>query len=93
MTKRVVLLEEGTAEMKGLMGSKGAGLAVLLQAGWPVPAGFIVTREGCRVLYPSWTSFHRRSSRDWQRSSALGRENRQILRRCFSTVTTCREVK
>ncbi|MCW3791933.1 hypothetical protein OM416_10095 [Paenibacillus sp. LS1] len=50
MTKRVVLLEEGTAEMKGLMGSKGAGLAVLLQAGWPVPAGFIVTREGCRAF-------------------------------------------
>lgn len=50
MTKRVVLLEEGTAEMKGLMGSKGAELAVLLQAGWPVPAGFIVTREGCRAF-------------------------------------------
>ncbi|MFC9708266.1 putative PEP-binding protein [Paenibacillus sp. NPDC056933] len=48
MTKRVVLLEEGTAEMKGLIGSKGAGLAALLQAGWPVPAGFIVTKEGCR---------------------------------------------
>ncbi|MFE6073510.1 putative PEP-binding protein [Paenibacillus sp. NPDC057886] len=50
MTKRVVLLEEGTAEMKGLMGSKGAGLAALLQAGWPVPAGFIVTKEGCRAF-------------------------------------------
>ncbi|WP_186327692.1 putative PEP-binding protein [Paenibacillus xylanexedens] len=50
MTKRVVLLEEGTAEMKGLIGNKGAGLAVLLQAGWPVPAGFIVTREGCRAF-------------------------------------------
>lgn len=50
MTKRVVLLEEGTAEMKGLMGSKGAGLAALFQAGWPVPAGFIVTKEGCRAF-------------------------------------------
>ncbi|KOY17320.1 putative PEP-binding protein [Paenibacillus xylanivorans] len=50
MTKRVVLLEEGTAEMKGLMGSKGAGLAAMLQAGWPVPAGFIVTKEGCRAF-------------------------------------------
>ncbi|WP_336759741.1 putative PEP-binding protein [Paenibacillus sp. USHLN196] len=51
MTKRVVLLEEeGTAEMKGLIGNKGAGLAVLLQVGWPVPAGFIVTREGCRAF-------------------------------------------
>ncbi|UPK46494.1 putative PEP-binding protein [Paenibacillus pabuli] len=50
MTKRVVLLEEGTAEMKGLMGSKGAGLVALFQAGWPVPAGFIVTQEGCRTF-------------------------------------------
>lgn len=50
MTKRVVLLEEGTAEMKGLMGSKGAGLAAMLQAGWPIPAGFIVTEEGCRAF-------------------------------------------
>lgn len=50
MTKRVVLLEEGTAEMKGLMGSKGAGLAAMLQAGWPIPAGFIVTEEGCRTF-------------------------------------------
>ena len=47
MTTRVVLLEEGTAEMKGLLGSKGAALAELCQAGWPVPAGFTVTTEYC----------------------------------------------
>lgn len=45
MTTRVVLLEEGTAEMKGLLGSKGAALAELCQAGWPVPAGFTITTE------------------------------------------------
>ncbi|WP_440119061.1 putative PEP-binding protein [Paenibacillus sp. QZ-Y1] len=48
MTKRVILLEEGTAEMKGLMGSTGAELAELLHAGWSVPAGFVVTTECCR---------------------------------------------
>ncbi|OMF17562.1 hypothetical protein BK131_06280 [Paenibacillus amylolyticus] len=48
MTKRVILLEEGTAEMKGLMGSKGAALAELIHAGWAVPAGFVVTTEYCR---------------------------------------------
>ncbi|PQP81085.1 hypothetical protein C0Q44_21840 [Paenibacillus sp. PCH8] len=48
MTKRVILLEEGTAEMKGLMGSKGADLAELIHAGWSVPAGFVVTTECCR---------------------------------------------
>ncbi|WP_340016803.1 putative PEP-binding protein [Paenibacillus sp. FSL K6-1318] len=48
MTIRVILLEEGTAEMKGLMGSKGADLAELILAGWSVPAGFVVTTEYCR---------------------------------------------
>ncbi|WP_458126561.1 putative PEP-binding protein [Paenibacillus sp. Z3-2] len=48
MTKRVVLLEEGTAEMKRLMGSKAADLAELMHAGWTVPAGFVVTTECCR---------------------------------------------
>ncbi|MGV2965439.1 putative PEP-binding protein [Paenibacillus sp. FSL H8-0317] len=48
MTKRVILLEEGTAEMKGLMGSKGADLAELIHAGYSVPAGFVVTTECCR---------------------------------------------
>lgn len=48
MTKRVILLEEGTAEMKGLMGSIGADLAELIRAGWSVPAGFVVTTECCR---------------------------------------------
>ncbi|WP_340401661.1 putative PEP-binding protein [Paenibacillus sp. FSL H8-0079] len=48
MTKRVILLEEDMAEMKGLMGSKGADLAELILAGWSVPAGFVVTTECCR---------------------------------------------
>lgn len=48
MTKRVILLEEVTAEMKRLMGSKGADLAELIHAGWSVPAGFVVTTEYCR---------------------------------------------
>lgn len=48
MTKRVILLEEGTAEMKGLIGSTGADLAELIDAGWSVPAGFVVTTECCR---------------------------------------------
>ncbi|WP_164848685.1 putative PEP-binding protein [Paenibacillus sp. DCT19] len=48
MTKRVVLLEDGTAEMKGLIGSQGVSLSELLRAGWPVPAGFAVTMECCR---------------------------------------------
>ncbi|WP_434751481.1 putative PEP-binding protein [Paenibacillus amylolyticus] len=49
MTKRVLLLEEGTAQMKGLTHSIGAALAELMQAGWSVPVGMIVTTEGSRA--------------------------------------------
>ncbi|MEY8745246.1 hypothetical protein AB9M62_38905 [Bacillales bacterium AN1005] len=41
MTKRVVLLEDGTAEMKGLIGSQGAGLSELLHAGWSFRPGLL----------------------------------------------------
>ncbi|MEN1984707.1 hypothetical protein [Paenibacillus hubeiensis] len=46
MTKRIILLEEGTAALKELMGPKAAGLADMVQAGWPVPAGFVVAASG-----------------------------------------------
>ena len=49
MTKRVMLLEESGAEWKGLTHSMGAGLSELMQAGWSVPAGMVVTTDGCRA--------------------------------------------
>ncbi|WP_366296333.1 putative PEP-binding protein [Paenibacillus sp. AN1007] len=49
MTKRVMLIEEDTAEMKGMTHSIGAALAELKRAGWSVPAGMVVTVDGCRA--------------------------------------------
>lgn len=49
MTKRVMLLEESGADLKGMTHSMGAGLAQLMQAGWSVPAGMVVTTDGCRA--------------------------------------------
>lgn len=49
MIKRVMLLEDGTAEMKGMNPSIGAALAELMHAGWSVPAGMVVTTDGCRA--------------------------------------------
>ncbi len=42
---------EGKADMFGLLGSKGAGLAEMTNAGMPVPPGFTITTEACNLFY------------------------------------------
>jgi pyruvate,orthophosphate dikinase len=42
---------EGTAEMKNLLGGKGANLAEMTSIGLPVPAGFTITTEVCGEFY------------------------------------------
>jgi pyruvate, orthophosphate dikinase len=43
--------EQGTGEMRDLLGGKGAGIAEMIRAGIPVPPGFTVTTEACRAYY------------------------------------------
>jgi pyruvate,orthophosphate dikinase len=45
--KYVYLFDEGRADMKGLLGGKGAGLAEMTNLGLPVPPGFTITTEAC----------------------------------------------
>ncbi|MBW3583886.1 MAG: pyruvate, phosphate dikinase [Euryarchaeota archaeon] len=47
MKKRVLSFSEGSAEIKDLMGGKGANLAEMTRLGLPVPAGFTVTTKAC----------------------------------------------
>ncbi len=42
---------EGKAEMKELLGGKGANLAEMVNIGLPVPAGFTITTEVCTYYY------------------------------------------
>src|SRR4030066_670182 len=42
---------EGKAEMKALLGGKGANLAEMVNIGLPVPAGFTITTEVCTAYY------------------------------------------
>jgi pyruvate,orthophosphate dikinase len=42
---------EGKAEMKTLLGGKGANLAEMVNIGIPVPAGFTITTEVCTYYY------------------------------------------
>lgn len=45
--KYVYSFREGNAEMKSLLGGKGANLAQMVQYGLPVPPGFILTTQAC----------------------------------------------
>ena len=42
---------EGRADMKNLLGGKGANLAEMSSIGLPVPAGFTITTEVCTYYY------------------------------------------
>ena len=42
---------EGQANMKNLLGGKGANLAEMVNIGLPVPAGFTITTEVCTAYY------------------------------------------
>jgi pyruvate,orthophosphate dikinase len=42
---------EGSADMKELLGGKGANLAEMARLGLPVPPGFTITTEVCRIFY------------------------------------------
>lgn len=48
MKKFVYSFNEGSKEMRNLLGNKGAALAEMMQIGMPVPFGFTVTTEACR---------------------------------------------
>ncbi|MDR2136717.1 MAG: pyruvate, phosphate dikinase, partial [Synergistaceae bacterium] len=45
--KYIYGLNEGNAEMKAILGGKGANLAEMVRSGLPVPPGFIITTEVC----------------------------------------------
>ena len=47
MRKFVYSFNEGSKDMKGLLGGKGANLAEMTKIGLPVPFGFTVTTEAC----------------------------------------------
>ena len=53
MAKWVYLFKEGKADMKNLLGGKGANLAEMTNLGLPIPQGFIVTTEACTDYYNS----------------------------------------
>jgi pyruvate,orthophosphate dikinase len=63
MTKYVYVFgkgkADGKAEMKGLLGGKGANLAEMTNIGLPVPAGFTISTEVCTWYYANKRSYPR----------------------------------
>lgn len=51
MAKWVYLFKEGNADMRNLLGGKGANLAEMTNLGLPIPPGFTVTTEACTDYY------------------------------------------
>jgi pyruvate,orthophosphate dikinase len=49
--KWVYLFTEGSADMRNLLGGKGANLAEMTNIGLPVPQGFTITTEACTQYY------------------------------------------
>ena len=49
---------EGKADMKNLLGGKGANLAEMCLLGLPVPAGFTITTEACTEYYANNSQLH-----------------------------------
>src|SRR5215467_12825262 len=55
--KWVYLFREGNADMRDLLGGKGAGAAEMTNAGLPVPPGFTITTEACNAFYAAGGQF------------------------------------
>ena len=51
MRKWVYKFKEGSADMRNLLGGKGANLAEMTNLGLPIPQGFTVTTEACTDYY------------------------------------------
>ena len=51
MEKLVYSFNEGKAEMKDLLGGKGANLAEMTNIGLPVPPGFTISTKACNIYY------------------------------------------
>ncbi len=70
---------DGTADMKNLLGGKGANLAEMTNLGIPVPPGFTITTEVCTCYYQS--NHHYPQELKKQTETALARVEKIIGRK------------
>jgi len=61
---------DGDASMRDLLGGKGANLAEMSKAGIPVPPGFTITTEVCRLFYENSLKVPRAIDRELEKQMA-----------------------
>ena len=49
----IYFFDEGNGKDKKLLGGKGAGLCEMTQLGLPVPSGFVITTQTCKLFFQS----------------------------------------
>jgi pyruvate,orthophosphate dikinase len=59
---------EGSGGMKDVLGGKGAGLAEMSNAGFPVPPGFTVATSACRVYFENGNKLPDSINREYERA-------------------------
>ena len=86
MTKHIYLFgnnhAEGSAEMKNLLGGKGANLAEMTKLGIPVPPGFTITTDVCNYYYDNNLNYP--SDLDTQVNDSL-RQTEAIMEKGFGS--------
>jgi len=70
---------DGSADMKGLLGGKGANLAEMARLGLPVPPGFTISTEVCTYYYTHGDTYPPRLREEVQ--AALAKVERALGRR------------
>ena len=90
MSKNILSFEEITAEQRAFAGGKGGSLARLYQAGYPVPAGFVILPsafDGDDITPQAWAEVQQTCSACAQpdpdiafavRSSALSEDSAKL---------------
>ena len=68
MKKYVYLFTEGNANMRELLGGKGANLAEMTNIGLPVPQGFTISTEACTQYYEARESMTISRPKSWTTS-------------------------
>lgn len=98
MAKWVYLFREGNADMRNLLGGKGANLAEMTNLGLPIPPGFTVTTEACTDYYNHGRSISEEIQIQilmhwhfWRKSSARSSEIPRI--RCLCRYEAERELR
>ena len=84
--KYVYLFTEGNADMRELLGGKGANLAEMTRIGLPVPQGFTISTEACTRYYEDGKTIAQDIQAEiYEHLAKTGRDHRQEVRRCRTT--------